>query len=238
MTQAWGKGVAGFAAVLAVVGLVAAAEPPPLKVIQTTEANFPPVLLAEGIVSGHVKAVVHVDAEGRLVDHLIIGYTHRALATELSAVLPGWKFEGPRNHGEPISLRTIIEFHFTATGTVLSLTSGNAQAAISRWIPDPLILVLCEAGALDRPLQALHTAPPFHPGRRLRPSQPQGTATIDFYVDADGRPRMPVVATASHEAFGAAATDAVAQWRFTPPTRDGNPVLVRVRQQFVFKDNS
>lgn len=220
----------------AAVGM--AAVPGALKVIQTTEANFPPVLLADGITSGQVRAVVHVDAEGRLVDHLILAYSHRALATELSAVLPGWQFVVPRDHGEPISVRTIIEFDFTATGVVLSLTSSHTQGALTRWLPGPLTVTLCDASALDRPLQATRTASPFHPGRHLRPNQPKGTATIDFYVDTEGRPRMPVVAAASHEAFGAAAGDAVAQWRFVPPTRASRPVVVRVRQEFVFNDNS
>jgi TonB family protein len=231
--------VATLAAVLAAGGLMAGgAEPAPLRVIQTTDANFPPALLSEGITSGQVKAVLHIDAAGRLVDQLIVAYTHRALATELGAVLPGWRFEVPRDRGEPISLRAIVDFHFTASGAVLSLSAGNAQAALTRWMPDPLISVLCQAGALDRPLQAVRTAPPFHPGQRLRPSQATGSATIDFYIDAEGRPRMPVIAAATHEAFGAAAVDALSQWRFTPPTHEGQPVLVRVRQEFVFRDKS
>ena len=232
------KSVAQIAAVVAAGSLAVAAEPPALKIIQTTQSNFPPGLLSDGITSGQVRAVLHVDVDGRLADYLVLAYTHRALASELAVALTEWQFEVPQERGEPVGIRTVVVFNFEARGAVLSLTAVSSASPISRWLPDPEISVLCEPRALDRPLQAVRTAPPIHPGRHLRPAQPQGTAVIDFYVDTDGRPRMPVVVTATHDAFGAAASDAVAQWRFVPPTHDGNPVLVRVRQQFVFNENS
>lgn len=209
-----------------------------LKIIQTSQANFPPALLAEGISSGQVRAVLHIGADGRLVDHLILGFTHRALASELTMAMPEWEFVVPHERGEPVGIRTIVNFHFEARGAVMSLTAISSAATLTRWIAEPEISALCDPRALDRPLQAVQTVPPFHPGRHLRPAQPGGTAVVDFYVDGEGRPRMPVVVSASHEAFGAAASAAITRWRFAPPTREGLPVLVRVRQQFDFNENS
>src|SRR5687768_14540317 len=51
-----------------------------LRIIQTSHANFPPALAAEGISEGEVRAVLHVDAGGKLVDYLVTAYTRRELA--------------------------------------------------------------------------------------------------------------------------------------------------------------
>ncbi|MBM3856010.1 MAG: TonB family protein, partial [Verrucomicrobia bacterium] len=147
-----------------------------------------------------------------------------------------WQFKPAREGGEPIGARTEVVFNFEARGSVLSLTAGNISAALTRWVAPDVVNLVCRPIDLDQPLAAVHTVRPPHPGPALRPAQPTGSAVIDFYVDAEGRPRMPVLAGATHAAFGAAALDALAQWRFSPPTRAGQPAVVRVRQTFLFSD--
>jgi hypothetical protein len=39
---------------------------------------------------------------------------------------------------------------------------------------------------------------------------------------------------ASHVEFAVAAADALMEWRFTPPTYQGRPIMVRMVQEFVF----
>jgi TonB family protein len=210
----------------------------PLRITQPFAATFPPVLLAEGITSGQVRAVIHIDAEGKLADFLVVAYTHRELATELAGNLREWQFEPARDRGEAAGTRTEIVFNFEAKGAVLSLTAVNSANALNRWIPAEVVSLVCHLGELDQPLVAIQTVRPVHPGPRLQPARPTGSAVIDFYVDAEGRPRMPVVARATHEAFGARAVDALARWRFSSPSRGGKPVAVRVRQTFLFTDRS
>jgi TonB family protein len=229
---------------LAAIALVATAPSPaatdfrdtPLKITQPFDTTFPAALLADGITSGHVRAVLHVDAEGRLADCLAIAYTHHQLARELLAGLRDWQFEPAREGGESIGTRSEVVFNFEARGSVLTLTAGNIPAALTRWVAPDVVNLVCRPIDLDQPLTAVRTVRPAHPGPALRPPQPTGSAVIDFYVDAEGRPRMPVVAGASHAAFGAAALDALAQWLFSPPTRAGQPAVVRVRQTFLFSD--
>jgi len=62
----------------------------------------------------------------------------------------------------------------------------------------------------------------------------KGSAVIDFYIDSEGHPRMPVAQKASHVEFAVAAADALMQWRFEPPTHRGRPITVRMVQEFVF----
>lgn len=212
----------------------AAPESTPLKLIQNFDVTFPPRLLAEGVTSGQVRAVLHVGPDGRLLDSLILAYSHEPLADELAACLREWTFAPARSRGEPVATRSEIHFEFSATGAVLSLTAVEAVTALNRWIPNPLVTLLCPASQLDRPLAARETVTPVHPGARFRNVPAAGEAVIDFYVDSAGQPRMPAIARATHDYFGAAALDALAQWRFLPPTRLGQPVCVRVRQLFQF----
>ncbi len=223
------------------VGFAAANRAPgdaPLKIHQPYAANFPNPLLAEGVTSGQVRAVIVVEADGRLTDHLILGYTHPELVRELVESLGEWEFEAARERGEPVGTRAEIIFNFEARGVVLTLTPANTPNSLYRWAPQKVVTQLCLPADLDRPLVAIRTAPPVHPGPQLRPAQPEGTALIDFYVDAEGRPRMPVAVSATHPAFAAAAIDALAQWGFSPPQRQGKPVVVHLRQKFVFNSRS
>src|SRR5687768_680207 len=71
-----------------------------LRIVQTTPSNFPPALAAEGITEGEVRAVLNVDADGKLVDYLVTAYTRRELAEELVANLRNWSYEPARHRGD------------------------------------------------------------------------------------------------------------------------------------------
>jgi len=49
---------------------------------------------------------------------------------------------------------------------------------------------------------------------------------------------MPVLESAPDAAFAAQAARALVQWQFTRPTRNGRPVAVPARQEFVFPARS
>jgi len=84
-------------------------------------------------------------------------------------------------------------------------------------------------------------APPV-PRSRRPPQFPQsapegmtkGEATVEFIIDEEGRARLPRIVAATDEAFGYAAVQSVASWRFEPPTRGGKAVAVRAQIPIVF----
>lgn len=84
-------------------------------------------------------------------------------------------------------------------------------------------------------------APPV-PRSRRPPQFPQsvpddvtkGEAIVEFIIDEEGWARLPRIVSATHEAFGYAAVQAVAAWRFEPPTRGGRAVATRVQVPMVF----
>jgi TonB family protein len=210
-----------------------------LRIIQTVETNFPPGLLMDGIREGRVRAVLHVDENGKLLDCLVTGFTHEAFARELLTQMSGWQFEPARQRGETVSARAEVMFAFEARGQVISVQPGQGlTTSTGDWGKTPLQSLLCRLSDLDTPPKLVHVVQPDHPGRRLQPPELRGSATVDFYIDGEGRTRMPVVTRASHEVFGAAAATALSQWRFAPPTCAGRPVLVRATQQFTFSEKS
>ncbi len=78
---------------------------------------------------------------------------------------------------------------------------------------------------------------PAPEGRRVAPIYPfelkkrgiKANAVIKFIVDTDGATRNIEIIEASHASFGKAAADAVAQWRYTPGIKDGQPVNTRLQ---------
>ena len=67
-----------------------------LRIVQTTQANFPVALAAEGVSEGEVRVVLNVDSGGKLIDYLVTGYTRRELADEWVAQVGAWSFEPAR----------------------------------------------------------------------------------------------------------------------------------------------
>lgn len=61
-----------------------------------------------------------------------------------------------------------------------------------------------------------------------------GEALIDFIIDENGVTAQIQCAAATHEAFAAAAVEAVRKWRFTPARKGGRPVACAVEQLLSF----
>lgn len=226
-----------LAALPLVAGEAALWDHRPAKIVQTSDANFPPALSNQGVLEGEVRAVLNVDADGRLVDSLITAYTHVELAAELLPRLREWRYEPAVMRGTPVNARFEVNFGFKASGAVISMTAvENISANAYRMLNARLISTVCRPDQLDQPLKTTQLVPPLHPGRTIAPPQSRGSVVLEFFVDVEGRPRIPVVARMTHEAFGHAAVAALEQWRFAPPKKGGQPTMVRVTQEFVFAE--
>jgi TonB family protein len=92
---------------------------------------------------------------------------------------------------------------------------------------------VCSLRDLDRIPTPIHVVAP---AALLRPDA--GEVKVEFYIDEQGRVRIPVARETSDAAFANAAVDAVSQWQFDPPTSKGKPVLVHAVQIFTIKPES
>ncbi|HWA10027.1 MAG TPA: TonB family protein [Opitutaceae bacterium] len=208
----------------------------PLKVIQTTDAEFPLNNETRLLHRGQVRVVVNIDSDGRLADWLVASYTHRDFADAAVQALKEWRYEPARQHGEPVGTRASLVFDFEIKGQVISMNSVESLTSIinTATAGSQAIERVCLPRELDRPLEAVQTVAPRTVGARTL-AEPR-RITVDFFIDETGRPRMPVVEDA-RDSQAAAAVDALMQWRYSGPTRAGEPVAVRARQIFVFARN-
>lgn len=87
---------------------------------------------------------------------------------------------------------------------------------------------------LDSPLRLVQFAEPRYPsfmlGDNTRDSR--GNVTITFEVLTSGFVGSTQVDPGANEAFHKPVTNAVRQWRFTPPVRDGKPVRLFLKHTF------
>lgn len=208
----------------------------PLRIIQTIEPQFPLSLNTMTTSRGEASVLINVDAKGKLVDWLVISYTQKAFADEAVRALKEWSFEPARRAGEPIAIRSTVTFTFQADRKVMSVIPTEYYDIFVRsWRGERVISQVCRPQDLDAPLQTVKTLQPRYAPVAKSPGEHR-RVLLDFYVDETGRPRMPVVLQASDTLFGAAAVDALDQWRFAAPTRGRQPVAVHVQQEFVQAD--
>jgi TonB family protein len=222
-------------ALLVAMPVMAAEKITPPVIIQTSEAQFPHTLTLTPVFHGSAEVIINIDADGQLVDLLVSRYSRIEFAHAAEATLREWRYQPARRDGEPTGARFLVKFDFTARGKVATLTIFDTlESRMNLAHPGIVTDIVCASRDLDRPLKPVSTVTPRHPGQ-LPDTNRDATVVLDYLIDETGRPRMPVVLEATRDGFAVEAVDALNQWRFAPPTRDGRPVAVQVRQQFVFK---
>lgn len=228
-----------FAAALFAAASACAGNITPLQIEQTMDAQFPASLSFSTITSGEARVVINVDFEGKLADLMVTSYTHKAFADEALMLLKHWRYSPATLDGEPIGVRVEISMNFQSTGRVVSLSAmDTVDALTSHMRPAVLVSRISTHEELDRPVAPVQTISPFHPGAAKLTPQTKGSTVVDFYVDENGRTRMPVVVDTTDNAYANASVEALRQWRFSAPTRKGEPVAVRMQQKFVFPESS
>lgn len=225
-------------AVLA-VGTAAFASSTPVRIEQTVEPQFPAALAFSHVSAGEARVMINIDDEGNMADLLVTSYTHKAFADEAVSMLKQWRYGAATVDGKPVGIRMELSFDFSATGRVVSLSAiESVDALFDRMGTPAVVTAVCRPHELDQPLAAVQAVAPPKPANTVMAGGARHSVLIDFYVDEKGRPRMPVVLNSPAVAYAQAAVDALIQWRFKVPTRGGQPVAVRARQEFVFTNGS
>lgn len=225
--------------VAAVSQAAAAADRTRLQIHQTVDARFPSGLLLVPITSGEAWVMISVDANGQLLDALPTRYTHEAFATEVLRVLRAWRYEPARLDGKPIAVRVELQFSFQASGAIVSMDAATAVRSMLAFAESPTyVRRLCPPEELDQRPVPVRQVAPHYPGNAAASGADQETAVLDFIIDEQGKPRMPVLVNSPGAEFANQAAAALQQWEFSPPTRRGRPVAVRVQQAFIFPARS
>jgi TonB family protein len=204
-----------------------------LTIVQTSDPVFPFQLTQAGVTSGDAEVAINTDANGKLVEWMIVAYSHPELAREAVDSIKKWRFVPARLRGEPVGTTIELYFYFEAKGVVVSTTMMENMAKNPILILNRNAYKPCSLRELDRIPTPLTAVAPQYPAE-LASKGVRGKVTVDFYIDETGVARMPSVSSHDNSELTALSIGALRQWKFEPPTRNGKPVLVRATQVFNF----
>jgi TonB family protein len=221
--------VAGFA--------VSPFEPNPVNanmgiaIEQVGVLTFPPSMLYSGVSTGEVRAAISVDQDGKLVDSLLVSYTEKAFADAAMAAIKRWRYQPALVHGRTQSSRADVIFSFRDQGVIVQSLPGAAERqVVANMLQGRSVYQACQLRDLDRIPTPVHVVSPT-----FNDDSKKHSVTVGFYIDEEGKVRLPSVPReAADDFFAAASVKAVEQWRFEPPLRKGQPVLVYAEQEFHF----
>lgn len=213
--------------------LAAAAADQKLTVIQTCEPSVRSQIAEPLPEFAQVRLIINVDATGKLVDWLLLDYTQARFADAAVEAVQKWMYRAATYKGAPIGTRTTLVFNFETHGQVVSMTCLDMiDAYMKRLTPDRLVKCVVTGKELDAAPKPLVVVSPSAISAELAAGA--SGVLVDFYIDETGRPRMPAVDVKENDPMAMASLAAIEQWRFTPPTSKGRPVVVRVSQWFDF----
>lgn len=204
-----------------------------VTIVQTCKPVFPFPLTQTGVTSGEAQVAISTDAQGKLIDWMVVAYSHPELASEAVSCIQQWRFVPARLHGEPVGTTIELYFNFQAKGVVVSTTSLDAIARTTIFSSSRDAYEPCSLRDLDRIPTPLTAVAPQYPVE-LAKKGVRGKVTVDFYIDETGAARMPSVSSHDNRELTALSVEALRHWKFEPPTRNGKPILVRATQVFNF----
>ena len=173
------------------------------------------------------KAVVRyiVDPKGRVVQADMGESAAPEMGRALQAAIECFVYEPAIKAGRPSPAVQGFAQEFNRDAA-WQLVDDDDLALLRREEKKPASIL--SARELDGPIVPRSRRPPRFP-LSVKEEVTKGEAVIEFLIDEDGRARLPRIVSATEEAFGYAAVQGVATWRFEPPTRGGKPVVVRVQ---------
>ena len=197
--------------------------------------EFPLPLKVDGTTKGKAVIALSVSDEGRVVDFLVLGYTHELFARSCVAALKEWRFTPATLDGTPVAVRTELTFEFTLEGAVISgnMTNQFLYHNIEGMNGGRLVYRPCSAGEIDRAPSRIAGSRPKYAVEAEKDGV-RGRVEVSFYIDEQGAVRMPVVEPDTHPYLAESAVSAVRDWRFEPAMSHGRPVLVAASQVFDF----
>lgn len=206
-----------------------------LQVVESVLPAYPMQMTYEAIYDGAAQVIVHVNEMGELEDVYLAAYTHPEFGRLAEEYIKKWKFKPAKLNGEPLSVIKPFDFRFEDRRGVFALGIMEAAASKLNFMQHADSKRIYSPSELDKIPTPITMTKPLFP-EEFKGKEVKGTATVLFYIDEEGNPRMPHVTAYSHESFGITALLAVKDWKFEPPLVRGKPVAILARQVFTFSE--
>ncbi|HVU17257.1 MAG TPA: energy transducer TonB [Candidatus Didemnitutus sp.] len=191
--------------------------------------QYPIMALDRGILDGLVTVAVAWTDAGIPSDVVVLHTSESTFASPARDAVLEWR----RAPTPGVSEVVRYELRFARSGVVVSRnhTLGSRFAEASAEKKEPYRVPL--AGDLDRPLKPIAQPMPEFPAE-AKGRFDQATVVVDFYVDEKGRVRAPIVRESTAPEFSREALEALQQWRYETPRKDGQPAVMSESWAFNF----
>jgi TonB family protein len=185
------------------------------------------------VLQGNVVVAIGHDARGA-IDPLVLESSDPRFTDATLDAIREWRFEPPKNSPEVAEPSVpVVRFLFTTGAVSVMPLVASSREGSRRGVRADTPIELPNFSHLDHIPKALQNPAPEIPAA-TRERAATGTAVVKYFVDRDGRVRLPLVISATDPEFGKAAVAALREWRFEPPRIDGKPVIVLERHSFQF----
>ena len=195
-------------------------------------SNLRHLLMPEPIVRGTVL----VGSRGNALDWVCTHATHRGLIEAAEFSLRFAYFKPGTENGVPVAMELEVEVFFKNPKMMGSrvVTEGSEAPNASQFVSfdaEKFQFDISKSKELDNPIEIVGrgttVVPVDEDGKRIA-----GSGKFDFYVKSDGTTCMSKMIEADSTEIARAALFTIRELTFNPPTKHGNPTVVKVRMPF------
>ena len=204
-----------------------------LRIVKFVRPEFPGIALQEGVAEGTVVVAFSHDLAGRVTDALALESTHPAFAREAIAAVQQWQIAPHGEKGAPCQCAHVIRLAFEAGGVMRmastpSRTNGTSELATSGAGPTSSVLTFDDLDARPKVLRQSMPALPISATNDAK----HRAVSVTFFVDREGRVRVPSIVSTPDPMLGAAVAQAMLQWRYESPRKGGKTVAALAEMNF------
>jgi TonB family protein len=187
----------------------------PPTIISKIEPQYSEEARKAGL-QGTVLLKIVVDPDGKPTDPKVLRSLGLGLDEQAIVAVNNWQFQPGVKDGQPVPVQAQVEVNFRLLEKGSTLARSHLAHVEFQLPPGASRPVIDKTGApqaSEDPLVA--------------------TATVTFDIDEKGVPINLRIERASEDEWGSRVTEALGKWRFTPASKDGNPISVSCTMDFV-----
>ena len=233
-------GVLSIAVVNGAAG-TGATHPPQAK--QILEATLPSDLTYLQIENPLVIFLVNIDANGHLIQSMAVEATHFGLLGKAEQKLSKCEFTPARKNGVdiPAELFVTISFYDPVQRAWKRGLGGMPMGSTLNEATDRKLYESSKAeyvygesspSDLDAPLSVVESE--LLLVEEIDKTVETGSVVVEYFIDYRGKVCFPRIISSDHESLRKSVLMTLSKTRFSPPTVNGKPTFVRVRQPFNF----
>ena len=166
-------------------------------------------------VEGVITIGVRVGADGRLTRLRVVKGLGDGLDQNALVALRQWRFLPGTREGRPVAMDVEVDVEFNLQSQAVNELIANDMATL--------------VGPGVAPPRVVRT------GDRLPAGEARGTVILDVVLLEDGSPRIVRILQSLSPEADESAVSHFEQWRFSPATKNGVPVKVRMNAEVRFR---